>query len=44
MTARQRTVRTGPRSPSHAMDKWLKIVVDENAILLPEYFGYFGLC
>ena len=42
-TARQRTVRTGPRSPSHAMDKYLKIVVDGDAILLPEYFGDCGL-
>ena len=42
-TARQRTVRTGPRSPSHAMDKWVKIVTDGDAILLPEYFGHFGL-
>ena len=42
-TARQRTVRTGPKSPSHAMDKYLEIVVDGDAILLPEYFGHCGL-
>ena len=42
-TARQRTVRTGPKSPSHAMDKYLKIVVNGDAILLPEYFGHCGL-
>ena len=38
-----RSVRTGPRSLSHAMDKYLKIVVDGDAILLPEYFGDCGL-
>ena len=42
-TVRQRTVRTGPKSLSHAMDKYLKIVVNGDAILLPEYFGHCGL-